>query len=353
MTNHYATLGVDKGSTIEEIKRAYKKKAVEHHPDKGGDAEEFKRISHAYSVLSDADKRRRYDQLGDRYEDGDGGDNGHPFAASFDPNDIFRDVFGGGFPFGNPFARHQQQQQNQQRRHHLHKLRIGLKEAFTGTKKQIKVDIQKTCFTCVETCKACQGQGHVNDMVRMGFMTQIMMRACERCEGRGSTKAGKKSCTTCKGACTTKEESVITVDIPKGVQTGNQIRFPGLGEQAEKAAELPGDLIFEIHVADDGGFRRDGDNLHYETTLSFADSVAGAELTIDHFGDTLKINTADFGIVNPTKKYVIEGKGMAATASPNRFGNLIISFIVSYPSKRLSRADRDSLRATLSTIDLS
>lgn len=334
----YDTLGVPKDAGVDDIKRAYKKKAVEHHPDKGGDEEEFKTLSHAYSVLSDPVKRQRYDQLGDRYEDGDGGGNGHPFAAGFDPNQIFAELFA-----DHPFFGRQQQQQ-QQRRNHVHKIRISLKEAYTGLVKQINANLQKPCFACVKACGMCQGRGQVNDMIRMGFMTQIMTRACERCEGKGKIPAGQPGCAFCGGAGQKQEQHTITLKIPPGAPAGHHIRFEGLGEQPTQPGEHPGDLIFEIHVADDS-FRRTGNDLQTDLSIDLADSIVGREFAIDHFGEAVRIDTAKLGIIQPGKRYVIEGKGMPVLERPGTFGNLILVFAIQYPAKKMSERDREHLRA--------
>lgn len=329
----YELLGVPQSSSKDDIKKAYKKLAVQMHPDKGGDPEKFKEISHAYSVLSDDEKRRQYDQLGD-----DGFENGVP--QHMDPNDIFAQFFGnmGGFPFGFNVDVGPQKKSN-----HVHELNISLEDAFKGMHKVVKVNMTKMCKGCKEMCHMCQGKGHVMDMRRMGFLTQMMQRPCDACKTSGYIAKGKTSCSDCKGTGALKEEHKLEINIPAGVDTGHHVAFKGLGEQANSPHEVPGDLIFRIHVQQHHAFRRQGADLIYTTKITLVESICGKDITIPHFAGDIHMNISEFGVIQPNKPYIVKGKGM-----PN--GNLLILFEITYPSKKLSREECSSVRDALNKV---
>ncbi len=342
---HYDTLGVAKGASKEEIKRAYKKLAVQNHPDKGGDPEKFKEISNAYQILSDDDKRDRYDQLGDDGFNNMAGGGGDPFNG-MDAHHIFEQMFGGGmggmpfhfdFGFGGGGPRGPIKKKT-----HLHPIRISLGDAYNGVHKTIKVSVQRNCTKCREMCHNCQGRGQVTDMRRMGFITQMMQRACDRCQGTGSTSKG---CNDCEGQGTYREEKKLELHIPSGVQSGHKLVFEGLGEQAMNENEIAGDLVFEIHVSPHEHFQRNGDDLLYNTTISFADSVVGKTISIPHFSGTVEVATHEFGILQPNKPYIIPGKGM-----PN--GNLVLTFHIKYPVQKLSTEHRGKMKDLLTEMGL-
>lgn len=340
---HYETLGIPKGSSKEDIKKAYKKLAVQNHPDKGGDPEKFKEISNAYQVLSDDDKRDRYDQLGDDgFNEMSGGNDGF---HGMDPRHIFEQMFGGGmggmpfhFDFGFGGAPHGPIK----KKNHLHPIRITLADAYHGIHKTIRVSVQRNCKKCREMCHNCQGRGQVTDMRRMGFITQMMQRPCDRCQGSGSTSKG---CNDCERQGTYREEKKLELHIPNGVHSGHKILFEGLGEQSLNDDEIAGDLVFEIHVVPHEHFQRSGDDLMYNTTMSFAESIVGKTITIPHFGGNVDIATHELGIIQPNKPYVIPGKGM-----PN--GNLVITFHIKYPINKLSAEHRTKMKDLLSEISI-
>ena len=351
--NFYNILDVPENASKEEIKKQYKKLAVKYHPDKeGGDEEEFKKISEAYEILGDDEKRKKYDMLGDDgWNNSDGGMGMHMNAQ-----DIFSQFFGsmndgfGGLNM-NMHSHHQPEHKTKQKNHHLHIIEISLKDAFTGLQKQIKVTVQKPCLNCNETCYTCQGKGMVTQMHRMGIFTQIVQGVCTECRGNGIRTNAKSSCSNCKGKGHTIEDHNISLKIEPGVQNGHHEKFAGLGEQKITNDDIAGDLIFEIRVREDEMFQRQGNDLHTEVTISLWDSIIGKEVNIPMFDSNIKIKTKELGngIIQPGKKYIITGKGMPF--SRNR-GNLIVSFKIDYPTKRLVSDERHRIRDLLQNMKL-
>lgn len=338
----YDLLSVPKNASMDDIKKAYKKLAVQHHPDKGGDPEKFKEIANAYQILSDEEQRKRYDMLGDEQFEQSGN-----MPTHVDPSAIFEQFFGrGGFdPFGSmfgggsPFGFHQQQSRGPRKcRNVRHVIHITNKDAYFGCEKHIKLTLQKKCLSCVDTCNACQGRGEITEMQRMGPFTSMMTRACGQCQGSGQTPKAKQTCTNCKGACETREEKIIDLNIPQGVETGNQILGSGLGEQPQQAGDIAGDLIFEILVQPDKAFERRGLDLVHRIGIDFKDSILGKSIIIPHYDGPYELNTSKFGILQPNKEYSISDKGMM---KDKQKGKLIVIFDINYPKKVLTDKDKE------------
>jgi DnaJ-class molecular chaperone len=341
---YYDVLGVQKGCSKDDIRRAYKKLAVQMHPDKGGDPEKFKELANAYDVLSDDNKRNQYDQLGDTMFHESGGGAGHPggFPGGIDPQSIFEQFFGGG---GGGFHFHRGPPMQVKKNDHNHEIGISLSDAYHGVQKTVKVCISKMCRACRETCNACQGKGSVMDMRRMGFLTQMMERPCDACDMTGFTVKPKQGCGECSGHGHTKTDNRIELQIPPGVQHGHTMVIPGLGDQALRDNEISGDLVFHIHVQKDPVFVRQGNNLVMNIPVSFVETMVGKEVNVPHFAGSFTVHTADFGVVQPDHVYKVQGKGM-----PN--GDLHMVFKVAYPSKKLSQEERDTLQAVCKKVGL-
>lgn len=337
----YDILGVPKGSSKEEIKKAFRKLAVQHHPDKGGDPEKFKEVAHAYEVLSDDHKKEEYDRLGDEGMAAMNGNGGGPGFAHMDPRDIFEQFFGGGM-FGHDMFGGHPQNMRTRRSDQLHNMRVSMHDAYHGCTKHIKICVAKTCMKCKETCSLCQGRGHITDMRRMGFFTQMMTRPCDRCHGTGAMSKGRGDCMECHGNAQYQEEKRLEIVIPPGVNTGHQHRIDGMGEQPKAEGDIPGDLILQIHVQDDPNFTRSGDDLIHIVKISFAESVLGKTITIPHFAGSFDLNTADFGIIHPEKPYNIADKGMPRL-NTGAFGKLQIVFRIDYPKKQWTIEEKAKL----------
>jgi DnaJ homolog subfamily A member 2 len=335
----YDVLGVARDCSADDLKKAYKKLAIQHHPDKGGDPEKFKEISNAYQILSDDEQRSRYDQLGDERFDQSGN------MSSVDPSVIFEQFFGrgGGFdPFshlfggGNPFGHHQQG--SRKCRTVQHCIQISNREAYFGSEKHIKLTLHKKCLKCLDTCPTCQGRGQISEMQRMGPFTSMMSRPCHTCRGSGNIPKGKASCQECKGKGEFEEEKRIDIKIPMGVETGHQINIAGCGEQPQQQGDIAGDLIFEILVQLDSNFERKGLDLIYKTSISFKESVLGKVIQIPHYEELIHCNLSEYGIIQPGKEYIIPDKGMK---TDTRKGKLIVILNINYPTKKLNESQKE------------
>jgi len=352
----YDILGVSQNASTDEIKKAYRKQAMQHHPDKGGDETKFKEISNAYEILSDDDKRNQYNQLGDEnFQNAQNGGGGGGFPGGMNPHDLFAQMFGGmggSFPGMSGFHfNFQQERQQRKRNDHSHGIHVNLNDIYHGTHKTIQINLQKLCLKCKVTCNDCQGKGQVTNLIRNGFMTQIIAQACGRCGGAGSTIQGKEDCVDCKGRSLYNEEKRIEIDIVPGTHNGKQIKLDGMGEQKQSHDEISGDLILQVQINDHPEFVRDNNNLKYIKQITFRESILGIKFTINHFAGPLEINTRDYGIIQIAKKYEVVGKGMPIEGTKT-FGNLIIQFDIIYPSKQLNDDDITLLENALNSVQL-
>lgn len=343
----YDLLGVRPDASKDDLRKAYKKLAVQHHPDKGGDENKFKEISHAYEVLADDHKRRMYDQLGDEgFKDGMNGPGGPGGPFGQDPaHDFFAQMFNnfGGFGFheqgrgGGPVKRGD----------HVHNMSINLEQAYHGVTRNMKISLEKPCILCNATCNACQGRGHIVDMHRMGIFTQTVSRPCHICNGTGKTMNAKPSCSSCKGNGVIKSDHMHEIKIPAGVCTGHHIRINGFGEQPQSTNEIPGDMIINV-VVDTAPFTRsgvNGRNLEYTQTIKLAETIIGKQFTVPHVVEPVKVDTTTFGVVVPGRTYVVKGKGMQG-------GDLHLVFNVEYPppDRPLDKDHLDMLREAFKRI---
>jgi molecular chaperone DnaJ len=323
--DYYELLGVSKGASAEEIKKAYRKKAIQYHPDKNpGDnaaEEKFKQVAHAYEILGDPQKRTTYDQVGSSAFEGGGSRPGN-FQSNFNfggrnftnPFDLFNDVFEGfGFQTGTS-------SRGSNRGSDLrYDLEITLDDAFNGVEKTLKYRRAGPCHECDGTgcakgskpitCPHCQGRGV--SVIDRGFFQ--MTQTCPHCHGTGHIN--KNPCSACGGSGRTTEEHSIRIKVPAGVESGTKLRSAGGGESGTRGGG-DGDLYVVIHVQDDSRFQRDGAHLHSSVDVSFAMLALGGELevqTIDGYG-MLKIAA---GTQSDTT-FRLKGKGMPHMGASHR-----------------------------------
>lgn len=340
----YNALGVSKDASQDEIRKAYKKLAVQNHPDKGGDENKFKEISAAYEILSDEQKRAQYNQIGDAGLESGGMQNGNA-GPHMNPHDIFSQMFGGMDPFGFNMHHHQNHQ-NIRRNDNIHNMNITLADAFVGIRKNIKIILTKTCFKCKTMCNDCQGMGNITEMHRVAIFTQMITRPCGKCNGTGSISKSKKDCTECNGKCNYTVELKQEIDIPKTVTHGFEIRLNGLGEQPQNSKETAGDLVLKILIDEDKNFSRIGNDLIHKLSITFPESIIGKEITIPHFSGEIKMNIDTFGIIEPNKKYIIPGKGMTSN------DHLIIIFSIKYPKKSINDDAKKQIEEIFSKLNI-
>lgn len=280
--DYYESLGVSKTASEEEIKKAYRRLAMKHHPDRNPDDKaaeaKFKEIKEAYEILSDAQKRAIYDQMGHAGIDGQaqGGFSGGAQGFENIFGDMFGDIFGGGHREsrkGGP-ARGADFQYN---------LKITLEEAIFGVSKQFTIPCEKPCEPCAGSgakkgsskvnCRTCGGQGAVR--MQQGFFS--MQQTCPACAGEG--KVIKDPCSSCKGHGRLKDSKTLVVKIPAGIGEGDRVRLAGEGELGEKNG-VAGDLYVQVHIAEHPLFHRDGLNLTCEIPISFALAALGGEIEV-------------------------------------------------------------------------
>ncbi len=287
--DYYEVLGIDRGVTADEIRKAYKREALKHHPDRNpGDAAsetKFKQCNEAYQVLSDDEKRRIYDQFGHAGLEGGGGFEGASDVFAH-MQDLFAEMFsGGGFGgFGG-----QGQQRRQARGSDLRmQARLTLREAAFGVKREVSVHAPVRCDDCSgtgakagtkpETCAHCRGSGHVSNA--RGFV--MFTTPCPKCQGQGVVI--KHRCKTCEGRGAVEKARKVVVAFPAGIDAGQRLRVPGQGMPGPMGAPA-GDLYVEIDVEEDTRFERDGADLVTRFHVSFTDAALGAEVRVPALGD--------------------------------------------------------------------
>ncbi|KNG93337.1 molecular chaperone DnaJ [Pseudaestuariivita atlantica] len=342
----YDILGVQKGASADEIKKAYRRKAKELHPDRNADnpnaEEQFKEANEAYEVLRDADKKAAYDRFGHAaFEGGMGGGGGRPgggfhgqgdFASAFSDvfDDLFGDMMGGGRGGGrNRAARGSDLRYN---------LRVTLEEAFTGLQKTIQVPTSVQCGSCEgsgaeggaepTTCPTCSGMGKVR--AQQGFFT--VERTCPTCSGLGQII--KNPCATCGGQGRVEKDRALSVNIPAGVETGTRIRLGGEGEAGMRGGPA-GDLYIFIEVAKHPIFERDGMNLFCRVPVSMASAALGGDIevpTIDGGRARVKIPAGS----QSGRQMRLRGKGMPALRGAGK-GDMFIELAVETPVNLTSR----------------
>lgn len=335
----YEILGVSKGASAEEIKKAYRKNALEFHPDRNPDnkqaEEKFKESAEAYEVLGDAEKRKRYDQMGHAgVGNGGFGGGGH---AGFDMSDIFErfgDVFGGEHPFESFFGGGGGGRQRGGKRVHKGsnlriKVKLTLEEIATGIEKKVKVTKYISCDKCsgqgaqkgsgFNTCSTCKGSGQVTrtQQTILGYMQTAS--ACPACGGEGQVITDK--CKSCNGDGIVRGEDVISINIPAGVAEGMQLSMSGKGNAGPRGG-IPGDLVIAIEEAEHPHFKREGNNIFYEHYLNFADAAMGTSVEVPTLDGKAKVKI-DAG-TQPGKILRLKGKGIPDVNGYGR-GDLLVS----------------------------
>ena len=349
--DYYEVLGVGRTASDQEIKSAYRKLALQFHPDRNpGDKaaeEKFKEAAEAYSVLADTDKRHMYDRFGHQ---GLGG-----AASGFDPNVFtgFEDILGGLgdiFGFGDMLGGGAGRRRGPQRGADLrYDLEISFEESARGAETSIQIPRHEACDTChgsgaapgsaPTTCPQCQGRGQLR--YQQGFFT--VARTCGQCRGSGQVIA--KPCTTCRGAGRVPKERKITVRIPAGIATGQRLRLTGEGE-AGPAGGPAGDLYVVIHVQEHAFFRRDGNDLYCEIPVNFPTVALGGKITIPTL-DGDEPYTVPEGTEAGTT-FRLKGRGLP-DVSGRGHGDLYVTIRVVTP-KKVSREQKKLLEQLAATL---
>lgn len=357
--DYYEVLGVAKDASDQEIKAAYRKKAIQYHPDKNPgnkEAEEkFKEAAEAYSVLSNPEKRQRYDQFGHAGMSGNGGFSG----GGMNMEDIFSafgDIFGGGFGGGfsgfggGGFGGFGGSGRSSQRVHRGNDIRVRLaltlEEISTGVEKKIKVNKYVKCPHCngsgaeagsgVETCKTCGGSGRVSRVQQTLFGQMQSVTTCPTCGGTGKTIT--KKCSSCGGSGVVKADEVIPVQIPAGVAQGMQLTVNGKGNCGPMNG-INGDLLVVIEELPHDLFKRDGDDILYDKYVSISEAALGASIEIPTLANPVKIKLPSG--TQSGKILRVKGKGLPEVNSRSK-GDLLVSINVWVP-KSLTREETQIL----------
>jgi molecular chaperone DnaJ len=353
--DYYDVLGVSRGADADEIKKAYRKMAIKYHPDKNpGDhqaEENFKEAAEAYEVLSNADKKARYDQFGHaaNAHSANGGGYGGGGMNMEDIFSQFGDIFGGGSPFDGFFGGGRQSGGGRrvQRGSNLRiKVRLTLEEIANGTEKKIKVNKQVACKTCdgtgakdrssVQTCKTCGGQGAVRRVTNTILGQMQTTSTCPTCNGEGTTITAK--CTVCHGEGVVRDEETISINIPAGVSEGMQLSMSGKGNAAPRGG-VPGDLIILIEEIPHETLKRDGNNVIYDLHINFVDAAIGTTVEVPTIDGKAKIKI-DAG-TQGGKILRLKSKGIPEVNSYHRGDQLV--HINIWTPKALSREERELL----------
>lgn len=343
--DYYNTLGIKKGASKDEVKKAFRKLAHKYHPDKnGGDDIKFKEVSEAYNVLSDEKKRNEYDTYGSTFGGGgpQGGFGGYDFsgaqggfnAQGFDFGDIFGDIFGGGG------------QQQKRGRDISIDIEVSFRDAVFGVERKVLLTKTSECAPCkgsgakkgseMETCKACNGNGQIHETKRSMLGTFTSARACDQCRGTG--KIPKDKCVECKGIGVARKEEEITINIPANVNNGEMVRMTGAGETIPGG--IAGDLYVKLHVQDDKNFTREGYNLRTSLSIKLTDALLGSEYKLETLDGTLSVKIPSGA--SPNEILRLKEKGIKM---PNgKRGDLLIKLNIKLPNK-LSRKAKKMVEA--------
>lgn len=351
--DYYEVLGISKNASEDEIKKAYRSLAKKYHPDMNpGDAEaeaRFKEVNEAYAVLSDSDKRAKYDRFGhDAFDPASGGGGYGGFGgfggADFDFGDIFSSFFGGGGGSSRSRANAPQEGDDVGTR-----VSISFEEAAFGCKKEVSFARIESCPDCggsgaqgssdVEKCPECHGLGRVTvrQQTMLGYMQT--QRTCQRCAGRG--KIIKNPCKNCNGKGRIRINKKLEVNIPSGIDDGQNIILRGQGSAGLNGGPS-GNLIIEIRVREDKIFRREGNNIYCEVPISFAEATLGAEIDVPVLGG----GSEKFRIPEGTQsgsEFTLRGKGIP-DINTKRKGDMIITVAVETP-RNLSSKQKELLEA--------
>ena len=360
--DYYEVLGVSKDAGADEIKKAYRKSAMKYHPDRNpGDKEaeeKFKEIGEAYEVLSDADKKARYDQYGfagvdPNFGAGAGGYGGGGFGGFgdfSDLGDIFGDFFGGGRSRGS--------QQNAPRRGEnvMSRLELTFEEAAFGCEKEVATPRIENCPNCngtgsadgvIETCSQCRGTGQVRTVQNFMGMQMQSTATCPSCNGRG--KIIKTPCNTCKGKGKVRRTNRVKVKIPAGVDAGQSVRVRGEGGVGSNGGPN-GDLLVEIYIKRHPIFTRQDTDVLCEVPISFTQAALGATIQVPTLDGMV-----DYEIPEGTqtgREFILREKGIPEVGNSRRRGNERFTVVVETPT-RLTKEQKDLLRQLDGTMEVS
>jgi DnaJ family protein A protein 2 len=319
----YEGLGVEKNASQDEIKKAYRKLAVKHHPDKGGDPEKFKDINAAYEILGNPEKREIYDKYGlEGLKDGGGGD---PFES------LFGGLLGGG-------RRGAGKPQQKKVKPIVKDIKVTLEDIYSGKMKTVTYERHKTCEPCggkggkdAKKCTTCKGHGLVEKIVQLGpgFISS-QRGVCTDCQGEGTCYDKANQCKICKGKKINLEKKTVEVPVEQGCPNEHHVVFTGEGDEIPGA--LAGDLAVRFILEKHPVFERKGADLFVQKKISLYEALTGVTFTIDHLdGRKVNIATPPGDVIAPGSRKQLTGKGMAYHKDAMSHGHLYIDFTIEFP----------------------
>ena len=350
--DYYEALGIGKNASPDEIKKAFRRLAVLHHPDRGGDEAKFKEINEAYEVLKDESKRKRYDQFGHAGVGSSAASNGNPFAGfgtagqefHFDFGDLgLGDIFGSFFGGDTATGRRRQAQRGQDVETNIE---ITFEQAVFGTEIELSLNLEDTCEHCKgstvepgysdKTCDRCEGSGQITNVTKTIFGNIRQASVCPKCHGRG--KIPEKICTVCHGKGTQRRNQRINLRIPAGIDDGATIR---LREHGEAIAHGPkGDLYVNIRVKPHKKFTREGDLVLSQEHINMIDAALGTEIAVETVDGPVRMKIP--AGTNSGTDFKLSGHGVPHLKGSSR-GAHIVTVLVDTPSK-LSKEQVSLLR---------
>lgn len=336
--DYYEVLGVSKGASDDEIKKAFRQQAKKYHPDlHPGDKEaeaKFKEINQAYSILSDADKRAKYDRFGEAGVDPNGFGGGGGYGADYvDLGDIFSSIFGGGFGGGGSRRRNGPSKGSDLKYH----MSLEFMEAAFGLERDIQITKEDLCKACggsgaqpgttPETCPSCRGAGRVQQQTQTLFGMTMVTKTCPTCSGRGTVI--KVPCSQCRGRGRLKTSKVLHIKVPAGVDTGDLLPIKGEGEPGTNGGPY-GDLYIEFRVKNHDVFRREGTNTFCDVPITYAQAALGAEIEVPTIYGKEKFILKEG--TQPGDTSILRGRGIPNKTNPNMKGDHTIKFYIEVPT---------------------
>jgi molecular chaperone DnaJ len=356
--DYYSILNVNKDASKEDIKKSYKKLAMEFHPDKHMNKpdherasleDRFKKINEAYGILGDDTKRQQYDNP----------QQGNPFnffgGSPFGGNN----PFGGNSPFGvfNMFTNMHQQQSEQtfpiqkeevRLKDIDYTIKVTLEELYNGKEVNLRINQLEKC-SCLKECDVCKGYGEIAIVKNMGIIRQQIKTNCKKCFSRGFMYLPSGVCGICNNNGFIDKLTDNKIQVPKGVDKDWSFKFLSKGQQKKKPNEISGDLIIKLEIIPHEYLKKEGLNLIYECNITFLESIVGKQIIIKKFNDEeYKLNLSDYGIINPNKNIEIENQGFRD--EKGNIGKLIIKINIDYPSFKLSDIQKQQITESLKDI---
>ena len=326
-TKFYDTLGVSPNASESELKKAYRKLALKYHPDKNPNAgDKFKEISHAYEILSDADKRAAYDRYGEEGLQ----DNG---MGGMSADELFSQFFGGGM-FGGDGSRRREPKKTKDM---VYPMKVSLEDLYKGKTSKIALQKNVICGGCkgqggkdVRKCQSCDGQGVKVQIRQMGPMIQQYQTTCGDCRGEGETMKEQDRCKICRGKKVVNERKILEVHIDKGMKAGQKIVFSG--ESDQMPGVQTGDVVIVIEEKPHSLFKRNGNDLLCTIPLDISTALTGGEFVIKHLDDrVIRVNLKPGEVIKPGDTKAIIGEGMPQHKRPFDKGSIFIQFEVVFP----------------------